>query len=193
MEGGNKNAVLVLDIDETMAHTFHADYPEGQHLEDLGDRAKHLSFMHEGREHSCLTVYRPGVREFVDYAQGHFKEVVVWTAAVRPYAKEVLKNIFDIRPTLYSRESCSRYDGSITKSLGKLADEMGVYQKDIIIVDDATYATALNAGNWIKIPAYQAEEGDNDDALYKLMEFFKSKRFSMQAHPAGAHLQSIRW
>ena len=203
--GGNKNAVIVLDIDETFCHAYtDVDDPEiidiFSRSGDDGydpDRFKTINFIGiDGEPTTFKIVYRPGAKEIVEYLQNNFKMVVVWTASVENYAKAVLKNVFgDDLPILLTRNDCYVNDDVNTKPLRALCDKLEIYLKNMIIIDDADYSTSFNTKNRIKIPAYFPETGrdDEDDALYKIIAFFESKEFYLSKYPSEVNYGLIKW
>jgi CTD small phosphatase-like protein 2 len=78
-------SLLVLDLDETLLHTYREPT---SNVNDYWD-ADYVVYAKDRR--SCLAgILRPGVTEFLVWASGIF-EVVVWTAGHDDYAQMVCK------------------------------------------------------------------------------------------------------
>jgi TFIIF-interacting CTD phosphatase-like protein len=188
---GNKSALMVLDIDQTLLCTLSADDPIAQSVKQ---RSHKLNF---GEGVDLVTIIRPGAKEFVQYVHKHFRKVVIWTAAQREYAEKVLKIIYGNNeiPDLLSFENCYDHHDYITKPLITLAEKYNFYQNMVIIVDDSDTSTMLNKNNRVAIPAYVPVTGseEEDRALYKLMKFFDSPKFTSQIYPAAPHISEIEW
>jgi CTD small phosphatase-like protein 2 len=71
--------VIVLDLDETLLHTYRDTNNDGQEVD-------YVIYAKDGS--SCLLAgrLRPGVIEFLTWAASSF-EVVVWTAGREDYAR----------------------------------------------------------------------------------------------------------
>lgn len=71
------NSNTVLDLDETLLHTYRGEVASKQ--------VDYVIYAQDG--HSCLLAgtLRPGVFDFLNWAASYF-EVVVWTAGTEDYA-----------------------------------------------------------------------------------------------------------
>jgi hypothetical protein len=95
---------------------------------------------------------RPYVTEFLDFVYEHFDRVGVFTSATKPYATEIVKNVFADRRLdfFFSRRDCrddsiaypSLYGGKMwhtptyVKDLYKVAKATGASMSQIVAVDD---------------------------------------------------------
>jgi hypothetical protein len=138
-EGGIK--VLVMDLDETMVHTME----------------------------SGVTIERPHLYEFLEFARDNVGEIAVFTAGTRDYAKPVLDRIerkwssvagskrsFGRR---YYRDSCSVVDNFVVKDLDILGEEDT--ERDVRIVDNTPSVYRMHPGCGIPVHSFF---GDPEDA-----------------------------
>ena len=126
---------------------------------------------------------RPHLEEFLSRARRHYN-VVVWTAASRNYAKEVVARFLpflDIDNELFSEELCQVsqatgksvwcYDefGNVTdrkrirsghKVLAVLAQELHIPESSIIIVDNLYSVAKENPGQSVRVKDYIALSND---------------------------------
>ncbi|CAO3591208.1 unnamed protein product [Absidia cylindrospora] len=162
---------LVLDLDETLLHTYREPTNNLNHYWD----ADYVVYAKDGR--SCLAgILRPGVTEFLVWASGIF-EVVVWTAGHDDYAQMVCK-LLDPEGTLInhmlSRRTCIRMRSAATgeimyvKDLCALGRDLG----RTFLVDNTPHAATLNLSNLIPIEAYLG--GNSDTELKEIQRFLES-------------------
>ena len=206
---GNPNAVLVLDLDDTLVHTFMGEDEESQQrLADIvsskkaGSRLQSINFIDSetGVSYKMKTVLRPGIDDFLDTVQkqGFFKKVVVWTAADKNYAEAIVKAVFCDGPQpdlVWSRSNCYDFGADISKPLIVMARELGVRPENIFIIDDMKYSVGYNRKHGIQIPPYDPVTGDDneDDCLPLLIKFFKSPHFYMYRYPKDCDQSMIGW
>lgn len=181
--------VLVLDLDETLVHTY-TDVDIGGMIDrknpELMSRYFEFTLQNGNSPMKICGVERPGLQEFLIFANKYFDSVIVWTAGIAEYAKMIVDHIYrDIpqKPKLiWSRGHC---EGSgtetkpYTKPLTKLENSRpDIVGQDIlrraIIIDDRDYTGRdHNPQNQMLIPPFDpmpldSTYGSTDDALYKV-------------------------
>ena len=186
---------IVLDIDATLVHT-HGDDDEFLNLK-LFTNPKMIKYRPRlysmelrdvtsppgtGEEMVLYGIYRPYLREFIEFCFEYFDNVIVWSAGKKKYVEKMCELIFTDRnkqPLLiYNYDDCGVYDDFIRKPLKKLYEDPRVKgelnEKNTFVIDDRDDTFALNKGNGILIPEYEApltKQGLSkmDDNLLKLM------------------------
>ncbi|KAI8093587.1 HAD-like domain-containing protein [Halteromyces radiatus] len=162
---------LVLDLDETLLHTYREPKSDPNDYWD----ADYVVYAKDRR--SCLAgILRPGVTEFLVWASGIF-EVVVWTAGHDDYAQMVCK-LLDPEGNLInhmlSRRTCIRMRSAATgeimyvKDLCALGRDLG----RTFLVDNTPHAATLNLSNLIPIETFLG--GSSDRELKELRRFLES-------------------
>lgn len=195
---GNEKSIskhsIVLDIDETLVHTF-------ERLEDVKklNIFKDPEYISIRKDIYVIDIYsedrytvkykmwgimRPKLREFLDFCFLYFQNVTIWTAGVRRYGNAVVSKIFNKRlPELvYTRDECPKTlsggcrDKPLIYMINK-KDDMSLHHT--FIVDDRLDNFEPNPNNGILIPPFYPEEGDllniQDNELDKLMKWFMRK------------------
>lgn len=206
---GNPNTVLVLDLDATLVHSFYKDDPRIEHIKEQkkhGDRLQSIKFFEQenGKESTTktemYTMLRPHIDHFLDFVQtkGMFRKVGVWTAGSEAYAEQIIKHTFSDYPPdfVWARTKCHELkDGTLTKPLKLLANHLGVRVENLLIIDDMDYSVACNVNHGLTIPGYDAVTGaeDEDDALKKLVMFFKSPNFYSYRYSHECDRSKIGW
>lgn len=191
---------VVLDLDETLVHTFmdinqYELYNKFHHINDVDlMRRTYLIEMNDvasqigkGEHEKMWGVFRPYVDEFLKFAFGYFKYVIVWSAGLDRYVEQIVEKLFSglSRPDIvYGRSNCSQgtmivNDNPVTfnhKPLARLIEEqqLDVDMRKIVLVDDKTYSFTDNPDNSILIPGYIPEPTPDsmrmeDTHLLKLM------------------------
>ena len=139
--------VLVLDLDETLVHA--------------------VSGSNGGADMDVFL--RPNVHEFLEGVSRAFREVVVFTAATKPYADQVLKALDPdgrIVSRRFYRDSCTALrDGSVAKDLRLL----GVDLASIVLLDNTPSCYSLQPDNGIPIKSWVGDEDDRE--LLRLLPF----------------------
>lgn len=186
---------IVLDIDATLVHT-HGDDEEYLNL-NLFTNPKMLKYRGRtycmslidvtsppgtGEEMKLYGIYRPYLKEFIDFCFEYFDNVIIWSAGKKKYVEKMCELIFTDRnkqPLLiYNYDDCVIYDDYIRKPLSKLYDDPRtkgmMNENNTYVLDDRDDTFALNKNNGIMIPEYEAllnVKGLNkdDDNLLKFM------------------------
>ncbi|KAI8378486.1 HAD-like domain-containing protein [Blakeslea trispora] len=159
---------LVLDLDETLLHTYRDTSNDG--YVDYAVYAKD--------DYSCLLAgrLRPGVVEFLTWAASLF-EVVVWTAGCRDYASMAIGCLDpenQLITHMLTRESCIRMRSASTKEVLYIKDlcALGRDLSKTFLVDNTPHAASLNLSNLIPIEAYEGSTSDTE--LLQLRRFLES-------------------
>lgn len=198
------NKCIVLDMDETMVHTFDGEQYKNQLLALLNtpEMFKHRKRLYwqnineDGDKQEIIGIMRPYLDEFLVYCLQTFKTVIVWSAGTKEYVNEVVRNIFrDIGSPDYiltrddSEIKKDKKDKiiSLKKNLSLIVDKINdiklVNMNNILLIDDnQDYVNSLEHGNYIRAVEYRPDDIDmeniNDDKfLSQLITFFKSKEF----------------
>lgn len=116
--GNNKNLIL-LDLDHTLIYGSYAKVKEGDLLFNYN---------------LYLSVYkRPFTKELLG-AVHQIGDIIVYTTALRAYAKKVIKSLEIEALDLFSRKNCMSKNGVFKKTINK--DWIEKYDR-IIIIDDS--------------------------------------------------------
>lgn len=188
------NHCLVLDLDETLIHTF----DEFKNYEKLqlysssknSDLREYLYVIDidasgvpgEGKRLKLWGAFRPALLDFLKFAVDYFEEIHVWSAGQFNYVHSIVEVIFhnnDIpveKIFTYEDTVFDKHKNTI-KELNKLLKHAEkAHEKNTFIVDDRD-DTLVNKKNVILIPKYKPSENrkgilTDDDALERLMKWF---------------------
>lgn len=163
---------IILDLDETLVHTFD-DFNTYFNLpNDIGLKnrtyALELDDVFDKNGSGVITniwgVVRPYTKEFLIMCFDYFKIVAVWSAGQKKYVNGIVNFLFkDLkRPhVIFSYEHCEPVEESFNKPLQKMIDIVPGLDKymslnNTYILDDrkANFDT-VNNDNGILIPAYK--------------------------------------
>lgn len=195
---------IVLDIDATLVHT-HGDDDEYLKL-NLFTNPKMLKYRGRvysmyltdvtsppgtGEEMKLYGIYRPYLKEFIDFCFEYFDNVIVWSAGKKKYVEKMCELIFTDRnkqPLLiYNYDDCEIYDDYIRKPLSKLYKDPRtkgkINEKNTYVLDDRDDTFALNKCNGVMIPEYESTLdvkglNKNDDNLLKFMAWLSMEKHS---------------
>lgn len=135
---------IILDLDETLVHTI--DDPGFKLLNKtkiMSDprlikyRDRILIFKledvvgkkGEGLDTDMWSILRPHLYEFLSFCFSYFDNVIIWSAGLRGYVREVVNRIFDplqgipAPRLIYTREDCVKENGGLHKPITKLISE----------------------------------------------------------------------
>lgn len=186
---------IVLDIDATLVHT-HDDEYDYTNLKLFTDpkmlkyrgRAYTMTLTDvttlpgTGEELKLYGIYRPFLKEFLEFCFKYFDNVIVWSAGKKKYVEKMCDLMFTDRnkqPLLiYNYNDCEIYDDFIIKPLSKLYNDPRtkgkMNEKNTYVLDDRDDTFSMNKDNGINIPIYEVTldvKGINkkDENLLKLM------------------------
>lgn len=196
---------IVLDIDATLVHT-HGHFEKFTMLDIYSDvekikyrkRLYHMKLydVENSGDGSLLKyggIYRPYLREFLDYCFDNFENVVIWSAGKKKYVEEMCSILFPLREQtpllIYTYDDCdtSNGDENIKKPLSKLFKDKRcngkLNEKNTIMIDDRDDVVDQNPKNAIIIPIFESDmsiediENHDDICLIKLMAWFSLVKF----------------
>lgn len=194
---------IVLDIDATLLHTQDNafDFEKLKIYSNplrftIRHKMYHMNLVDVTNEPgtgniTCLSgVYRPYLKEFLDFCFEYFNNVIIWSAGKRKYVEECCRLMFPIdKPAIiYSWDDCDyREDGSLFKPLSKLWNDenlkhLNITEKNTFHIDDRDDVYSLNKENGIKIPEFECDIdikkiiNHEDDELLKLMLWFSQQK-----------------
>lgn len=178
-EGCLTNKVLILDLDHTLICTLSDETRKIYNTATQGTRDRPAVFTSSdiplveitmprntmsGEFNVMETIFRPHYREFLMWCNSYFSYVVIWTAAIDSYARDVVRSLYSgiaVKPYLiFSRDSCETDDnGKLYKPFSKLyADNPSLREisnyENTLIVDDTHSTFRDNVSNAIHIPGY---------------------------------------
>lgn len=136
---------VVLDIDETLIHSF-------------SRRPSKFDFMVKLEDETYYVRERPYVREFLDKLQSKF-EVVFFTASMDDYADQIIDRLAPQVPRSHRfyRTDCTIRNGCYVKDLSRLNRRI----TDIVLVDNSPVSYSMQQANGIPVVSW---EGQNNDA-----------------------------
>lgn len=175
--------ICVLDVDETLVHTFD-NFESWGRLKimtdpkkmDLRSRCYVLNIeankSNKTGAESMWGVKRPHLNKFLEFCFTYFKYVIPWSAGIFDYVHEIVDNIFidTLAPhAVLTRTDCVGPIGYLEKPLARLIeripalkghisiDELNLRDniKNVIIIDDRKKSFAQNPHNGILIPVYE--------------------------------------
>ncbi len=168
---------IVLDVDETLVHTFDEDKQhrfselnlmEDPTLIDIRSRLYILSLVDLYRNgESDIALYwgimRPGLKDFLRFAERYFQHVCIWSAGHKQYVERVCGNIFRglNRPaTIFTSDDCDKIGSHNIKPLMKMYNTAGLQMspENTIVLDDRSSTFSQNPLNGIQIPAYMPSD-----------------------------------
>lgn len=119
-------------------------------------------------EEKIWGLFRPHLYEFLSFADSYFDNIMVWSAGVDSYVKEIIDKIFvqsgfRYPKLVWSREHCAKADNFYHKPILGLSENFKKQQwstitvdmKNTIIVDDLQQNFLNNPNNGVLIPLYQ--------------------------------------
>lgn len=185
---------LVLDLDETLVHTFESGVELDKFVEGLENKNRLRNFTLPGLSNTFWTYVRPHVETFLKGVFEEFDTVGVWSAGAYDYVHAIVAMIFpkDLKPAyIMTRNDCNEMRFVPGESVCRFKPLENVYQRmkkwglnerNTIIVDDRKDICAINCLNNVQIPAFYMnsenyEEAEEDASLLILLKWFKSQTF----------------
>ena len=199
MKGNNK--YIVLDIDATLVHT-HGDMDDFKMLkiysnpEQLEMRRKLYNMRlidvsdvpGEGEITDLAGIYRPYLKEFLEFCFDYFDGIVIWSAGKRKYVHKMCEYMFPLKKQpmhIFTYDDCEGdADDFIVKPLEKLYKHPKLKGKlketNTYVLDDRSETFSLNKRNGIQIPEFESDMSVEDvcnhpdDELLKLMTWLST-------------------
>jgi len=191
---------IVLDLDETLVHTFREGCPLSKVIEDKQDLIELSSRLYEfdlldpgypkdqTREVIC-GIKRPSLRMFLHFCNFYFKGVTIWSAGAPHYVQKIVNEIFkdNFAPfVVYDKNKTIIIENEdetiVQKPLKQMfkneyLKSLGMTKKNTFIIDDREDTFSKNVINGIQIPRYAPELAveilkSDDPALKQLMFWF---------------------
>lgn len=187
---------IVLDIDATLVHT-HGDVEEFKMLEVYTDSTK-LKYRRKlynmklydvgifpgtGSVTKLAGIYRPYLKEFLDFCFEYFENVIIWSAGKKKYVEKMCQIMFPLenKPLfIYTYDDCIvGEEDYLKKPLTKVyKDFPQLNEKNTFILDDREDTFSLNEKNGIQIPEFESDmslediSGHPDNSLLKVIAWF---------------------
>lgn len=168
---------LVLDLDETLIHTWKRDDPKLMKKAETRAADRYYGFkLNDGYYYWGLL--RPGVGEFLKTNFKRFDIVGIWTAATDDYADKIKERLEEECGYkfhfVWSREDCSLVKGEYIKPLARLFSKFPDIDPDnTIMLDDKRTIAVYNPKNLLQIHPYDPKDPlSNDVAMIAGMEIF---------------------
>jgi len=188
---------LILDIDETLIHTFSPEDNFPSFITDLTDEQKKRVYILEFNDGQVLAGYiRPHVEYFLNTSFDEFESVAVWSAGTHYYVHSIVDRVFGLLDSplskpkfVMTRKHCNELKLKYDNSMCRYKPLEIIYWRDsnhnesnTIIIDDRHDICALNCMNNIRIPAFDMNHLNfetmlGDDSLKKLADWFKTDEF----------------
>ncbi len=163
---------LILDLDETLVHTFGPTDNFIEILEKLTEEQKRRMYTIQFPEGDILFGYvRPYAEEFLKVAFAEFESVAVWSAGTNYYVHRIVEIVFKEQQPRFimSRDECNELKVTDEEEPCRYKPLEIVYhrysdhnEKNTMIVDDRHDVCALNCMNNIRVPEF-----DLNDANYQ--------------------------
>lgn len=189
---------LVLDLDETLLHTFRTEEKNWILSRDpskvsqlvASEKLQKIVFEYTStnKEDSSYFVPRPGMVNFLNNVSKIFTGVIVWSAGKDLYVDKIVNKIFYglKKPVIVLDHSYLTFtdNGDFLKDLNKVYSKVsGANETNTIILDDKKSNFRNNPRNGINIPKFEPtmEEmfsGIRDDHLINISSYFMSPEFS---------------
>lgn len=188
------NKCLVLDLDETLVHTFDdmdsyrkLGIMNSPHTLDLRPRIYRIELLDvydnlgTGIRTPIWGITRPYLSEFLQFCFQYFRMVTVWSAGQYPYVHSIVSHIFrDAYPPqiVFTRDDCL-IETNLHKPLEKIFKESdGVMNlmNTFALDDKETTFSTHNPQNGVLIPEYAPYPNyyalrNNDDNLLRLKDW----------------------
>lgn len=193
---------LILDLDETMVHTFSPEDKAGRFMDEM-DSSRQYTIEFE-RGGALYGYVRPHAEEFLIGVFELFDTVSVWSAGTHEYVHKIVEVLFErvnkilagqgkshVKPYfIMTRRHCNELKLSSDRKVCRFKPLSIVFKqyktfnsKNTILVDDRQDICELNCLNNIQLPEYiltyeTYESLKNDRALLDLLRWFRGESFS---------------
>jgi len=183
---------LILDLDETLVHTFDITDDFQAFSDDLSDEQKQRVYVLKFPGGETLVGYiRPHAEEFLKTAFEEFETVGVWSAGTEYYVNLIVGLLFTDQKPLFvmSRDQCNELIVGKETTPCRYKPLEVVYhhypdhnESNTVIVDDRHDICSLNCMNNIRIPEFQINSRTyydlvDDSTLLTLAKWFQSEEF----------------
>lgn len=171
---------LILDLDETLVHSYenahfletygiYSDPTVYRKFHPVGSPQIAYSMLLDvnGSQNRIWGLHRPYLYEFLSFCSDYFDNILVWSAAIDIYVKEITRQIFleaGLRPPRlsWSRDKCSNYRGLYHKPISDIDAELKnrpyvtftIDPKKTLILDDKHHTFMMNLDNGVLVPCF---------------------------------------
>lgn len=181
MSNTGKN--IVLDIDATLVHT-HGELDNFKMLKvydpktQMELRRKVYSMIlidvssnpGEGEVTELSGIYRPYLKEFIEFCFQYFDNVVIWSAGKKKYVEKMCEYMFPLKKQpilIFNYDDCESDENDfITKPLEKIYKHKSckgkLNNKNTFVLDDRDDTFSLNKRNGIQIPEFESDMSIED-------------------------------
>ena len=137
-------------------------------------------------------IFRPYLREFLDFCFVYFENIIIWSAGKRKYVEKMCEIMFPLEHqqpiAILTYDDCEvGEEDYLKKPLEKIYKDKRLKGKNInetntFILDDRDDTFSLNKKNGIKIPEFESDmslediTGHDDDAFLKLMAWLSGEK-----------------
>lgn len=182
---------IVLDMDETLLHTFSDTSREEMFDVVIDNENTYLACvsdldMHPGSGNNQLVAgaIRPGFDDFMRFCYNCFRNVIVWSAGTNNYVNEVMDEVCSnvgMPDLILTREDCVRTRYGFEKPLYVLVEDyphLGITMESIVIVDDKEVSFRANPDNGVLMTPFEPgidSLKDNDNSLAHLQEWLEEE------------------
>ena len=178
-----KDKYIVLDIDATLVHT-HGDMDDFKMLKIYGseeqlEMRRKLYNMRlidvsdvpgEGEITDLAGIYRPYLKEFLEFCFDYFGGIVIWSAGKRKYVHKMCEYMFPLKKQpllIFTYDDCEGdEDDYIVKPLEKLYKHPKLKGKlnetNTFVLDDREETYSYNKRNGILIPEFESDMSVED-------------------------------
>ena len=192
MNGNGKN--IVLDIDATLVHT-HGDMDDFKMLNVYGndeqlDMRKKVYNMRiidvsdvpgEGEVTDLAGIYRPYLREFLEFGFSYFDNIVIWSAGKKKYVEKMCEYMFPLKKQpilIFNYDDCEGDENNlIIKPLEKIYNHPDckgkLFPENTFVLDDRSETYSMNKRNGIQIPEFESDMSVEDICNHPDVEFLK--------------------
>jgi len=192
MNGNGKN--IVLDIDATLVHT-HGDMDDFKMLNVYGNEEqlemrKNVYNMRiidvsdvpgEGEVTDLAGIYRPYLREFLEFGFSYFDNIVIWSAGKKKYVEKMCEYMFPLKKQpilIFNYDDCEGDENNlIIKPLEKIYNHPDckgkLFPENTFVLDDRSETYSMNKRNGIQIPEFESDMSVEDICNHPDVEFLK--------------------
>ena len=192
MNGNGKN--IVLDIDATLVHT-HGDMDDFKMLNVYGNEEqlemrKKVYNMRiidvsdvpgEGEVTDLAGIYRPYLREFLEFGFSYFDNIVIWSAGKKKYVEKMCEYMFPLKKQpilIFNYDDCEGDENNlIIKPLEKIYNHPDckgkLFPENTFVLDDRSETYSMNKRNGIQIPEFESDMSVEDICNHPDVEFLK--------------------
>lgn len=175
---------IVLDIDATLVHT-HGEIEQFTMLNVFSDadRIKYRRNLYQmklidvvsvngaGIVTTLAGIYRPYLREFLDFCFEYFDNVIIWSAGKKKYVEKMCEIMFPFKEQqpliIYTFDDCIvGEEDYLKKPLSKLYKDPRtkgrLNEKNTFVLDDRDDTFSMNHHNGIMIPEFESDMSIED-------------------------------